>query len=63
MGNLSLRALGLKKAVGVVVIRLQQRELKVNVKEQCPNKDVTKEYGGVQVQLLAFLSWALDRSE
>jgi hypothetical protein len=47
----------------VAVIRLQQRELKASVKEKFPNKHVTKEYGGVQVQVLAFLSWAVDRSE
>jgi hypothetical protein len=31
MGKLSLRALGLRKTVGVVVIRLPQRELKASI--------------------------------
>jgi len=29
----------------------------------CPNEHVTKVYGGVEIQLLASLSWALYRSE
>lgn len=63
MRKLSLRALGFRKAVGVAVIGLQQREMNVSVKEKCPNIHITKEYGGMQVQVLAFLSWAPDRSE
>jgi len=38
MRKLSLRAFGFKKAVGVAVIRLQQRELKVSVEGKWPNK-------------------------
>jgi hypothetical protein len=56
MRKLSLRALGVKKAIGVTVIGLQRRELKVSVKEKCPNKHVTKEYGRVQIDLLTFLT-------
>jgi len=38
MRKLSLRALGFKKAVGVAVIRLQQRELKASAKGKWPDK-------------------------